>query len=317
MAREQSLPEEPSAPHVLNALLVSAFVASFVFQFFVLPLLIRSRDPIWIWAVVPFLFINNTHWALIHEAIHGVLFSSRVINGCMGRLLGLTFGSPFVLLKYSHLMHHRHNRTDIERSEIWPPGSDPLQARLTFFFNLLCGLYLQELLFPLGSFLPQSWLKRHVPKLLKPNTYNGKIAEQLLRDDIFPVVRWDAALIYGLLAFSFSLYGWAYAWVPVCLLLVRAFFVSCLDYIYHYDSPLNDKLHGYNLELPSFLSLWILNFNFHGVHHRHPGLCWTQLPRAFRDQNLAFDASYWAGVVAQFQGPRMAGSPDSDDLRFA
>jgi fatty acid desaturase len=98
------------------------------------------------------------------------------------------------------------------------------------------------------------------------------------------------------------MYG-RYGWILALHFLIRAFLISFLDYLYHYASPLGDRLHGYNLRLPRWLSPLILNFNYHGIHHRFPALPWRSLARVFRNERLVFDNDYLPQALSQLRGP--------------
>ena len=43
-----------------------------------------------------------THWALIHEAIHGVLLPGRAANEWLARVLAILFGVPFRAVRFAH-----------------------------------------------------------------------------------------------------------------------------------------------------------------------------------------------------------------------
>ena len=47
----------------------------------------------------------------------------------------------------------------------------------------------------------------------------------------------------------------------------------------------------------------MLNFNFHAVHHRHPALPWTQLPRVFDESDDVHEGPMIAVALRQLRGP--------------
>ena len=47
----------------------------------------------------------------------------------------------------------------------------------------------------------------------------------------------------------------------------------------------------------------ILNFNYHGIHHRFPALPWRALESVFTDERLVFDNDYVTQAVSQLKGP--------------
>jgi fatty acid desaturase len=290
-------------PQMGNVALALGFVAINGYQLVGLPALVHRQGARALWFLVPGALLNNTMWALLHEAIHGVLLASRPANHRWGRVLGILFGSPYRLLKESHLLHHKYNRTMIERSDTWDLSrGSAWRGRRVFYGNLLGGLYLQELFMPLMFLLPRDWVVRRARTMFEPATYNGKIAENLLEPRAYAEGRRDTILIWALFALSAGLYG-RWAWVLLVILGFRALSISFLDYIYHYGSPFEDKLHGYNLELPPWMSAWILHFNYHGLHHRNPALSWRKLPRTFREHGRSFDGGYWRAAFRQLRGP--------------
>ncbi len=46
-----------------------------------------------------------------------------------------------------------------------------------------------------------------------------------------------------------------------------------------------------------------LNFNLHRVHHRHPTLPWTALPRTFSTEYEAYDGGLLPVALSQLRGP--------------
>jgi hypothetical protein len=90
---------------------------------------------------------------------------------------------------------------------------------------------------------------------------------------------------------------------------LRAVLVSLADNAYHYGTALDEPLDAMNLRLPAALELFVLAFNLHGVHHRHPGLAWRDLRGAFLADGGRFDLSWWQAVGRQLRGPIAADSP--------
>ena len=60
-------------------------------------------------------------------------------------------------------------------------------------------------------------------------------------------------------------------------LLVRGFLVSFLDNAYHYGTRTDDRRYALHLATPVWLQRYLLNFNFHYMHHRHPTMPWNRL----------------------------------------
>ncbi len=79
---------------------------------------------------------SPTHWALIHEAIHGLLLPGRVANERLARVLAILFGAPFRAVRFAHLRHHRYNRSVAGREEVYDPA---LQSRVAAFACITCA----------------------------------------------------------------------------------------------------------------------------------------------------------------------------------
>src|SRR5947207_5347376 len=104
-----------------NIALAAAQLLVNLFQFFILPLFLLPASRWWALALLPVAALNNPYWSLIHEAIHDLLHPSRRVNRAAGRALALFFGAPFLVLRLSHLLHHKLNRSVVEATEIYAP----------------------------------------------------------------------------------------------------------------------------------------------------------------------------------------------------
>ena len=145
-----------SVPQNLNFSLAAIQFFANVLQFFILPHYLLQKSMHWSLVVIPLAVLNNPFWALIHEAIHDLFNSSSRTNVAAGRLLSLFFGSPFHVLRLTHLSHHKFNRSPLEKgTEVYDPTrSSKLRANFVYFFYIFCGLYLLEVFSTLIFFLP-------------------------------------------------------------------------------------------------------------------------------------------------------------------
>lgn len=289
----------------LNFSLAAAHVLVNVCQFFILPVYLLPKSLWWGLILIPFAALNNSFWALIHESIHDLLDPSRRVNLAAGRLLAVLFGSPFRLLRLTHLSHHKFNRSLRERgTEIYDPEkTSRWKAGLRHFGQILGGLYLSELFTPWLFFLPRRLLQKLGKRMSDPGSMHEQwLTRNLMEPRAFHEIRVDGAVIiivFGLSALCYREHLGLFA----AILLCRAFFISFLDNVYHYGTPLNQTNSGYNLRLPPMVSRLILNFNLHGVHHIHPYLPWTRLPESLSRQGSRFDDDYLAAALRQLGGP--------------
>jgi fatty acid desaturase len=298
---------ERNAPAViparLNLFLAAVHLLANVLQFFILPLLLLPMSLWWALLLLPLAALNNPFWSLVHEAIHDMFHPSRRLNRVVGRVLSLFFGAPFLVLRLSHLLHHKLNRALIEATEVYAPQSrSRARAALGYFAHIFGGLYLLELASPLMFFLPRAVLHRMEEKYFKGADVPGNLMRGLMRDAAVREMRSDGIAIIALFAASAWCYGVHWPLLAAAL-AARAFFISFLDNVYHYATPIGDTFYARNLSLPRPFSAGLLHFNFHGIHHRNPAIPWTGLPAAFRQQHLVFDGAYLTAALGQLDGP--------------
>ena len=292
-----------SIPTAINFALAACHTAVNVYQFVILPVWLLPLDLRWAWTLLPLAFLNNPYWSLIHEAIHDLFHPVRRVNVLFGRALSIMFGSPFQILRLSHLLHHKLNRMPLEGTELFDRGKGSLSiVAFGYFFQILGGLYLVEFLSPLLFFLPRGLLRQFRLRFVKPDTVSGILMQNWSQDEANREIRVDGWLIvawYGVALFCYGSH-----W-PLLLAVVaaRGFLISFLDNVYHYRTPVNDIFYASNLWLPPVATELLLNFNFHGIHHQNPAISWIRLPFVFREQSQMFHGNYLTAAARQFRGP--------------
>lgn len=298
----------------LNWRLFAFYAGSSLAAYFVLPLLVRVSGPAWLWVLLPLTLIANGYWATLHEAIHGQLITGAEANRRAGRVLAILWGSSFRLLRFGHLMHHRFNRHKLDRPDSYDPAvTGAGLARLRFFGEIFCGLYVIEVLTPILYLLPRVLVGRIVRDLYSgsetPMPRLRALAEQALAGPKgITEIRQDALL--STLLIALAIVAWGSYWPAfVAFLLGRGLLVSFLDNVYHFRTPLDQVDYAYNLSLPRPLQLLFLNMNLHRVHHRRMHLRWWQLPRQFTSEREQFDGSVLRGALRQLKGPASVATP--------
>jgi len=295
---------ESIAPlEVHNRFLVVLFIGLSLYQLFIIPIFILNKSLSLALSLLPLIFLNNTFWSLIHEGIHSKLSANIKANDFQSRLLSICYGSPFRALQLAHLLHHKYNRTPLERNEIYDPSTlSATRAKISFYFRLLFGVYLQELFIPLVTLLPRKTIQNIVAKF-PVNSYNRIAVETFLKKERnLSETRFDLLCILILFCLSFYFYG--HSWLLlVVLLIARSLFISFLDYSYHYGTKTDDTSFALNLALPNSLSKFILHFNYHGTHHRNPLTPWHALPSVFKSENGEFEADFFKSAARQIRGP--------------
>jgi fatty acid desaturase len=297
----------------VNYLLCLAHIGLNVFVLFGFPLLLLPNPGAAIWVVVAISCTSNSLFSVFHEAIHRSLAPTTRLpliglsmNDLLGRVVGICFGSPFDFVGTAHVTHHSVNRTPDEHVEVYDASMTTDERRsfvIGYYFFLLGGLYKAELIVPMLLCLPRNRVQPKITRAFQADPMASQVFRRIFRSPYhLRAIRIDACLIFASIAASAVLYG-RYWWILAIHFLIRAFLISFLDYLYHYGSPLGDRLHGYNLSLPRWLSAVILNFNYHGIHHRFPALPWRSLKSVFVNEALVFDNSYVTQAVSQLKGP--------------
>ncbi|MGE5305600.1 MAG: fatty acid desaturase family protein [Alphaproteobacteria bacterium] len=303
MLPNEAVANENFIPGRINIGLALLYTALNVGQFFVLPAFVFQNDLRWAWALLPIALLNNPYWSLLHEAIHDLFHPDSRINLLFGRTLSVMFGSPFCILRLSHLLHHKLNRTPIEGTEFYQRGKvSVVSAAAGYYFQILGGLYLVEFLSPLLFFLPRAWLRKFAARGIKPNTVSAILMRSWTQDQPLHEIRTDGLLIG--VWFGTALYCYGRNWpLLVAIVAARGLLISFLDNVYHYRTPVGDIFYAKNLWLPRPGATILLNFNLHGIHHRHPAVSWRGLPLLFREQAEIYEGNYFAASVRQLCGP--------------
>jgi fatty acid desaturase len=317
MLRAQPERSKQALPVKANASLAGFHFAVNLFQFLLLPLWLLPMNAFWAWLLLPLAFLNNPFWSLIHEAIHDLFHPIPRVNVLFGRAAAILFGAPFRVLRLSHLLHHKLNRTPMEATELFDAAKcSRLRASGGYFFQILGGLYLVEVLSAVLFLLPRRWIRAFNARYIKAPSVSAILMQNWTTDDAFREIRVDGALVLG----WFGLSVWAYGryWpLLAALLAARGLLISFLDNVYHYRTPVNDIFYASNLRLPLPMAGLLLNFNLHGVHHQNPAAPWSRLPFLFREQAEIYHGQYFSAAARQLYGPvaidslPSAGSPAS------
>ena len=221
--------------------------------------------------------------------------------------MSVLFGAPFSILRFGHLLHHRVNRSTIDRSEIFTLGKRKKWiTSILYHYNLLIGLYLAELFSNLLILLPVKRIEKLIkPRLLASSTHQNilhQTRKQLLSGKHLWLNRLESLFILTLFTSSFIAYN-TYAWCLCLFLILRGVAISYWDNAFHYGTEINNKDAAFNLSLPTWYANSILNFNYHQTHHRYPYLPWTELPTAFKQNSGNYDGKYWPISLRQLNGP--------------
>jgi fatty acid desaturase len=283
----------------LNIWIGGMIVLAHLYVLFLLPVFLLPLSPWYGLTVFPFFLMHSTQWGLIHDAIHKTLHPNPRWNEYAGRLLAVLLGVSFHVLRFGHLMHHKLNR-DWQSEYVERKG--PREV-LDYYFTLLGGLYLTELLSSaLMAILPKDWFLAYARRTVlvgHHDVYQAGVRFFYERRNINPL-RFDMALVAILYTATFLLYGPAYP-ILIGFLFSRALMISFMDNLYHYGTE--QQMSGKNLVLSPRLSRLLLHGNYHETHHRNPLVPWHQLPCVAATQHPQFDGSFLVHALMQFRGP--------------
>jgi len=246
-------------------------------------------------AAAAFAILNNTPFALMHEAVHGLAAPSAARNDALGVLAGWMFPTSFTMQKTAHLGHHVRNRTDQELYDYYLPHQSKLTRNIWLYAGNLLGLYwfcvpLSNLLYLLCPALYRSrmFVQRITPALgFGPYVHDlAQLPPGRVWLEIACAFAYQAALWYAL---DLTWQGWLLAhWL-------FAVHWSALQYVDHAWSARDVASGAWDLRV-SLPTRWLaLNYHLHRAHHRHPGAPWTQLPGlAERAGQPSFWQIYWS-----------------------
>lgn len=226
------------------------------------------------WLAVPLVLVSShlMHGMLIglHEASHGLLRKSRLLNEIDGILIGAFGFMSFSLYRAVHQSHHAHLATARDE-ELWPfvqPTFSRPARILAAILELFAGLLYTSFLFI------RAFLRTGSP-----------IRKKSLRRRIRAEFSLSAILWIGMLAAIEWWDVWKYFW---WLYLAPAFLAANMQslrkYIEHVGltgSTVNSSTRSIvaNGWLGRFVAFTLLHEPFHGVHHRHAGIPHAELPQ--------------------------------------
>lgn len=251
------------------------------------------------WVALPaaifFALVNNTPFALMHEAVHGAGSASPRRNHALGLVASWMFPTSFSLQQAAHLGHHARNRTDQDLYDYYLPSESRWLRNLWLYAGNLLGLYwfcilLSNALYLLAAplYLSRTFVERIAPKL-----GFGAYARDVAR--LPPGRVWlEIALAFGYQGalwwvLDLDWQGWLLAhWL-------FALHWSALQYADHAWSARDVTDGAWDLAVFAPVRWLALNYHYHLAHHRNPTAPWTRLPAlATRDGQPSAWCVYWS-----------------------
>jgi fatty acid desaturase len=226
------------------------------------------------WLAVPLVLVTShlMHGTLIgfHEASHGLLRKSRLLNEIDGVLIGALGFMSFSLYRAAHQSHHAHLATERDE-ELWPfvhPDAPRWGRVLAAVLELTAGL-----LFTPSIFL-RTFLRKNSP------IRNRKLRRRIWKEFVLIVFLWTAIL--GSVAHFgvWKYFLWLYlipGWLAANMQSVRKY----IEHVGLTGSTANSSTRSIVAEgwFGRFVCFTLLHEPYHGIHHLHSGLPHAELPQ--------------------------------------
>jgi len=225
------------------------------------------------WLAVPLVLVSShlMHGMLIgfHEATHGLLRKSRVLNEIDGVIIGALSFMSFSLYRVAHQLHHMHLASEKDE-ELWPfihPEMPRWKRVGAAVLELTMGAVFTPYLFI------RTFLRAGSPIRQK------KVRRRIWIELIGMLVFWAVAIT---LIAVFD--GWNYfLWLHVIPAWIAGNAQSLRKYVEHVGltgATVNGSTRSIVAEgwVAKFMCFTLLHEPYHGVHHWRPGLPHPELP---------------------------------------
>jgi len=239
------------------------------------------------------------NYALLHEGSHDNHNSDPALNRLLSTFNGALFPVSFTFYQLTHGFHHENNRSEHECFEYYNPD-DPLIRKLfrhLQWYSILIGTY--------WFFIPVfSLIAAILPWLLKLWPINAIMTTNRMFDRFDRHAQKKIGIETG-----FIIAFWVTLWLVLdlkllpTLILYASFAVnwSTRQYIAHAFSPVDKETGALNLKLGPLMEKFLLNANWHLLHHQQPDIPWHLLPEYAQQPP---DISYWRQYLRLWTGPR-------------
>ncbi|MEP6671514.1 MAG: fatty acid desaturase [Chthoniobacter sp.] len=228
----------------------------------------------WYWVAVPLVLVTShlMHGMLIgfHEATHGLLRKSRILNEIDGLIIGTLSIMSFSLYRAAHQLHHAYLASERD-DELWPfihPTMPRWWRVSAAILELTMGLFFTPFLF-IRTFLREGSPIR-----------NKKLRRRIWTEFAATAFVWAVVLsVIG----NFHL--WLYfVWLHLAPAWLAANMQSVRKYVEHVGltgSTVNSSTRSIVTDgwMATFLNFTLLHEPYHGVHHWRSGLPHPELPR--------------------------------------
>ncbi len=226
------------------------------------------------WFAVPLVLISShlMHGLLIgfHEATHGLLRKSRLLNEIDGLIIGTLSLMSFSLYRAAHQLHHAYLASERD-DELWPfvHPQMPRWARVSAaVLELTMGLLFTPLLFARTFFRKGSPIR------------NKKLRRRIWTEFAAMAVIWTAMLTAIAIFDAWKYFLWLHiipAWLAANMQSVRKY----VEHVGLTGSTVNSSTRSIVAEgwMADFVNFTLLHEPYHGVHHWRSGLTHPELPQ--------------------------------------
>ena len=102
----------------------------------------------------------------------------------------MLFGSPFRILRMSHLLHHKLNRSPVEGTEYYDRAKSTRGAAAPgYYFQIFLGLYLVEIVSPICFLLPRRLLRGSKNRYIAATSVSALLLENWLGREALREIR--------------------------------------------------------------------------------------------------------------------------------
>jgi fatty acid desaturase len=204
-----------------------------------------------------------------HEASHGLLRKSRLLNEVDGIIIGIFSLMSFSLYRAAHQLHHAYLASERDE-ELWPfvhPQMSRGARVLAAVLELTMGLLFTPFLFI------RTFLRRGSP------IRNKKLRRRIWTEFAVTLVTWTAILTAVTVFDAWKYFLWLHL-IPAWLAANMQSFRKYVEHVGLTGSTVNGSTRSVVGEgwVATLVNFTLLHEPYHGVHHWRAGLPHTELP---------------------------------------
>jgi fatty acid desaturase len=261
---------EPHAPHWLSCAAFPVLVVLFFLTQASMGFAVYHAN-YWLAAALVLISSHLMHSMLIgfHEASHGLLRKSRLLNEIDGIIIGTLSLMSFSLYRAAHQSHHAYLASERDE-ELWPfvhPRIPRMARVLAAVLELTMGLLFTPFLFL------RTFLRRGSP------IRNKKLRRRIWTEFGVSVVIWTAIVTAVAKYDAWKYFLWLHL-IPAWLAANMQSFRKYVEHVGLTGATVNSSTRSIVAEgwMAGFVNFTLLHEPYHGVHHWRSGLRHPELP---------------------------------------